>query len=122
MSRTKKRVDAPFWLTGPYNGKSKKGYLPFTRIYSDLAQAPAFCSLSYGARWCYICMTLEAKGKPDFIFPRAVAAQYGLPESTLFRAVAELENARFIRCISPGKPTRTANEYRFIWEWKQQPP
>lgn len=119
MARTKKRVDPEFWLTGPSCGKNAKGaFLPFVRLYPDLLQAPNFCRLSYGARWCYICMTMEAKGKPDFTFPRSVAAKYGLPESTLFRVISELEKAEFIRCTSPGKPTRTANEYRFVWGWK----
>lgn len=57
----KKKVDPPYWVTGKSCGKAASGQpLPFVQIYADLMQAPAFNSLSAGARWCYLSMTIEA--------------------------------------------------------------
>ena len=73
----KKKVDPPYWVTGQGCGKAASGQaLPFVQIYADLMQAPAFYSLSAGARWCYLSMAIEAKGK------RALSSRERLPSGT----------------------------------------
>lgn len=91
--------------------------LPFVQIYADLMQAQAFNSLSAGARWCYLSMTIEAKGKREFEFTRKTAEQYGIAKRTLVRYVQELAESGFLNCKS-GRSTRTASEYEFSMDWK----
>lgn len=118
--RRKKKVDPPFWVTGKNGGKSPSGQpLPFVQLYADLMQSPAFNTLTPGARWCYICMTIEAKGGLCFEFARKAAERYGIPQRTLVRNVQELINAGFLFCRS-GRSTRTASEYEFCISWKQK--
>lgn len=122
MSRRKKRYDLPFWVTGPSHGKNSKGsLLPFVQLSADLLQAPAFCTLSPCTRLCYIAMCCEAKGRPDFKFPRAAAERYGISPRSLLRCVDELIAAGFIHCKSAGRITRTPNEYAFTFDWKCRP-
>lgn len=114
----KRKVDPPFWVTGKSVGKSPSGQpLPFVQIYADLAQSPEFIDLTPGARWCYISMTIEAKGGRCFEFTRKTAERYGIPQRTLVRNVKELVTAGFISCNS-GRTTRTASEYEFTIGWK----
>ena len=118
----KKKVDPPYWVTGQGCGKAASGQaLPFVQIYADLMQAPAFYSLSAGARGCYLSMTVEAKGKREFEFTRKTAERYGIISRTLFRNVQELIKAGFLNCRS-GRTTRTASEYEFSLDWKLNNP
>lgn len=118
----KKKVDPPYWVTGKSGGKAASGQpLPFVQIYADLMQAQAFNSLSAGARWCYLAMTVEAKGKRKFEFTRKTAERYGIISRTLFRNVQELIKAGFLNCRS-GRTTRTASEYEFSLDWKLNNP
>lgn len=118
----KKKVDPPYWVTGQGCGKAASGQaLPFVQIYADLMQAPAFYSLSAGARWCYLSMAIEAKGKRCFEFTRKTAERYGIKDRTLIRNVQELSAAGFLTCRS-GRTTRTASEYEFAMDWKLEKP
>ena len=60
-------------------------------------QHPAFLALTSSDRWCYQCMILEAKGKPDF---------------------EALVKAGFIDVTASGKSNRTKTDYRFSVRWK----
>lgn len=114
----KKKVDPPYWVTGKSCGKAASGQpLPFVQIYADLMQAQAFHSLSAGARWCYLSMATEAKGKRSFEFTRKTAERYGIAKRTLVRYVQELADSGFLICKS-GRSTRTASEYEFSMDWK----
>ena len=119
MSRTRKRVDPPFWTTGPQGGKTPAGQrLPFVQLSADLMQAPAFLKLSHATRWVYLAMIVEARGHRDFEFSLSTARRYGIESSTLRRTVNELVAARFICCTENGRFTRNANRYAFLFDWK----
>lgn len=119
MSRTRKRVDPPFWTTGPQGGKTPAGQrLPFVQLSVDLLQAPAFLKLSHATRWVYLAMTIEARGQRDFEFSLSTARRYGIESSTLRRAVKELVAAHFIGYTENGRFVRAANRYIFLFEWK----
>lgn len=114
----KKKVDPPYWVTGKGCGKSKNGQpLPFVQIYADLMQDPGFHSLTASARWCYLSMVMEAKGKQCFEFTRKTAESYGIIGRTLVRNVQELSDFGLLECYS-GRTTRTASEYKFSMDWK----
>lgn len=118
----KKKVDPPFWVTGKKGGKSTSGQpIPFIQIYADLMQAQTFNSLSAGARWCYLSMVTEAKGKRCFEFTRKTAEQYGIARRTFVRYVQELTESGFLICRS-GRNTRTASAYEFSLDWKLKEP
>lgn len=115
-----KKYDPPFWVTGKSGGKSPGGKpLPFVQIYADLLQSPEFSALTASSRFCYISMTIEAKGLRCFEFTRKTAESYGIPQRTLVRSVQELVSAGFLICKS-GRSTRTASEYEFCISWKQK--
>ena len=68
-------------------------------------QHPAFTGLKDSARWTYLAMALEAKGRPDFQFPRRTAELYGISERSLRRNVQELEAAGLVDVVASGRIT-----------------
>lgn len=84
-------------------------------------QHPAFLALTSSDCWCYQCMILEAKGKPDFQFSRRTAENYGIANRTLIRNVEALVKAGFIDVTASGKSNRTKTDYRFSVRWKTPP-
>lgn len=116
MSRKKARptYKLPYWCAGTLDSAEPI----FIQLGAKLMQHPAFLSLSVSARWCYQCMILEAKGKPDFQFPRRTAELYGISERSLRRNVKELEAAGFLDVVASGRNTKSATDYRFSICWK----
>ena len=51
-------------------------------------------------------MMLEAKGRPDFQFPRRTAELYGISERSLRRNVQELESAGLVDVVASGRNTK----------------
>lgn len=84
-------------------------------------QHPTFTGLKDSARWTYIAMMLEAKGRPDFQFPRRTAELYGISERSLRRNVQELESAGLVDVVASGRNTKSATDYRFSVRWKVPP-
>ncbi len=82
---------------------------------------PRVLDLSSAALHLYLCMSLEAKGKYDFVFTEHVALQYGFTHSTYHRAKAELIDAEFIRLIRSGQRRREPNHYAFTLRWQGLP-
>lgn len=89
-----------------------------TDIYANLMKSPAFNALTVSAKWCYLCMAIEAKGNRRFKFPRKTAEAYGIMRRTLIRNVQDLIKAGFLNCRS-GRTARTASEYEFSSDWKK---
>lgn len=67
MSRKRAKITykLPYWCSGAADCSEKI----FIQIGASLMQHPAFTGLKDSARWTYIAMVLEAKGRPDFNFP-----------------------------------------------------
>ena len=104
------------WASAEPDGKEKA----FVQIGLSLLRDKRFHSLTFGARNTYAAMLSEARGRRDFIFPRAVAESYGIPSTSLVRHVRELQEAGFIELSSSGKATREPNFYRFSLGWKSR--
>jgi len=119
MSRKKARptYKLPYWCAGTIDSTEPI----FIQLGAKLMQHPAFLSLSVSDRWCYQCMILEAKGKPNFQFARRTAEKYGIPEQTLYRNVKALKVAGFIDLVASGRTNKTASDYVFSVRWKSPP-
>ena len=78
--------------------------------------------LKPGARYLYLCMTMEAGGKRELTFPASSAEKYHIPPSSFDRFKAELIDAGFIRIKESGRLTREKNVYEFVFDWKARPP
>ncbi len=91
--------------------------LLLTRKDENGTERNRFLQLSFAARFCYLCMTLEAAGKRSFEFPLKAAKKYNIPPATFRRSVKELEAAQFIVKQS-GKTVRQPNLYDFCFDWK----
>lgn len=121
MSRRPRSITAsktlPGWATATTDGKEKA----FIQVGLSMLTDKRFQSLSGGARCTYLCMVSEAKGKRDFVFPRATAEKkYGIPPTSLKRHVKDLCDNGFVELSSSGRATREPNFYRFSFEWKRR--
>lgn len=81
------------------------------------AEKNVFLQLNSGARFLYLCMTLEAGGRRDFVFPLKASKKYGLSETTFRRGVSALIEKGLITKKS-GKTVRLPNLYQFSFNWK----
>lgn len=119
MSGRKARVEykLPPWCSGSENCMEPI----FIQLGARLMQHPAFLALTPSDRWCYQCMLLEAKGKPDFQFSRATAKKYGIAARTLIDNVCRLRKAGFIELIASGRNNQTSSDYSFSIRWKTPP-
>lgn len=101
MSRksSKPTYKLPYWCAGTADSTEPI----FIQMGATLMQHPAFLALTSSDRWCYQCMILEAKGKPDFQFSRRTAENYGIANRTLIRNVEALVKAGFIDVTASGK-------------------
>lgn len=119
MSRksSKPTYKLPYWCAGTADSTEPI----FIQMGATLMQHPAFLALTSSDRWCYQCMILEAKGKPDFQFSRRTAENYGIANRTLIRNVEALVKAGFIDVTASGKSNRTKTDYRFSVRWKVPP-
>lgn len=104
------------WASAEPDGQEKA----FVQVGLSFLRDGRFQALTSGARCTYIAMLSEARGKRDFIFPRAAAERYGIPSTSLVRHVRELQDAGFIELSSSGKATREPNFYRFSLSWKSR--
>ena len=116
MPRHKAAVNCAIlpWLSANADCKEKK----FLQIGCSIFGTDAFKELSSGAKWTYLCMSLEASGRRQFEFPAKTAKGYGIPVSSVRRYIDELIEMRFIACRSSGRFTRESNLYEFRFEWK----
>ena len=78
--------------------------------------------LKPGARYLYLCMTMEAGGKREFTFPASSAEKYHIPPSSFDRFKAELIDAGFIRIKGEREADPGKNVYEFVFDWKARPP
>lgn len=119
MSRKKQlqTKPLPYWCSGASDSRDKI----FIQIGASLLEHPTFTKLKDSAKLCYLCMVLEAKGRPDFQFPRRTAELYGISERSLRRNVQELEAAGLVDVVASGRNTKSATDYRFSVRWKAPP-
>ena len=108
----------PMWASAAPDGTEKA----YVQLGLSLLTDVRYQELTGGAKHLYTCMLSEARGKREFIFPRATGERYGIPASSLTRQVAELKEAGFIEVVYSGKITREPSCYRFSFEWKNRPP
>lgn len=101
------------WLSAKPNCKEGR----FIQVGNSLLLSKEFQKLSAGARWLYLCMTMESGGRRDFLFPLASAKKYGIPDASFRRYINELVNASLISKQSMAN-LRQPNEYSFSFEWK----
>lgn len=100
-------------ITCPADGRKS-----ITRIGQSLLKSAQFQVLSTGARYLYLCMATESKGKRDFTFPLSAAKAYGFSESSFLRWVYKLKRAGFA-AVNSGANVRTPNKYSFLYVWRE---
>lgn len=52
--------------------------------------------------------------------PASCAEKYGIAPRSLRRQLKELEDGGFIQVVRSGKNTRTANDYQFCMNWRNE--
>lgn len=92
------------------------------QVGNSLLLSEMFHDLHHGAAVLYLCMCMEAGGKPEFVFPEAAAKKYGFARNSFERYRGELIKAGVICVKSSGKATREKNIYAFQTGWKSRPP
>ena len=105
------------WLSARADCKEGR----FLQLGNSLLLSKDFQRLKLTTQHCYICMALEAGGQKCFKFPLSAAKKYNISSSTLRRCTEELEKEGFIK-IESNANIRKANQYEFIFDWKQRPP
>ena len=102
------------WLSARLDCKEGR----FVQVGNSLLLSKEFQALTAGARFLYLCMTMESAGKREFIFPKSAAEKYGIARNSLTRQVAELQNKGFISVQSMAN-LRQPNEYSFCKSWRE---
>lgn len=77
------------WLSAKADCKEGR----FIQIGNSLLLSEQMGKLKPGARYLYLCMTMEAGGKREFTFPASSAEKYHIPPSSFDRFKAELIDA-----------------------------
>lgn len=109
-----KNVAIPAWLSGKRDSVEGR----FIQVGNSLLLSKEFHALSIYAQNMYLCMAMECGGKRQFEFPKSAGEKYGFPYQTYRRALAELKDSLFIRCLEDNHTTRKPNVYEFIFDWK----
>jgi len=112
-SRRSNRLMLP-WLSAHPDNKEGR----FVQAGNSFFLSPKIHVLKDSTKWILLCMGMEAGGKRNFKFTRSAAKKYGISESTLRRGVDELILRGFLE-VSSGYNTKTPNEYRFSFSWKE---
>lgn len=102
------------WLSARPDGKEGR----FVQIGNSFLLSKEVQALSPGARFMFLCMSMESGGKREFSFSRSTAQKYGLSETTAARYIKELSSSGFIEMVSCGRFARVPNVYRFSLSWK----
>lgn len=108
------------WLTA--NRPDQKD--SFIQVGESLATHPVFKTLSITARYIYERMSVYANyaknnNELDFTFPRSVyCGKYGISSNAFHRAIKDLIEKGFVRCVLKGKNQRVASKYRMVQVWK----
>lgn len=103
------------WLSAKADCKEKR----FLQLGNSFLFSESVKGLSTGARWVYICMSMEAAGKRDFTFTHTAARKYGVPSSSYDRYLVELKNGGFIEKVDGEDLAQYApGRYRFTLGWK----
>ena len=115
MSTSRRKAGATLqpWLTARADCREKR----FIQVGNSLLLSHRFWRLSAGARYCYLCMAMEAGPRREFCLPKSAAKKYGIPHSSLCRYIRELEAGGWIE-VRSMKILRKPNEYRFALKWK----
>lgn len=115
MSTSRRKAGATLqpWLTARADCREKR----FIQVGNSLLLSHRFWRLSAGARYCYLCMAMEAGPRREFRLPKSAAEKYGIPHSSLCRYIHELEAGGWIE-VRSMKLLRKPNEYRFALKWK----
>lgn len=115
MGRKKSASNAEikFWLSANANNKEGR----FVQAGNSFFLSDEVQKLSAGARWTYMCMSIECGGRRIFEFPLAAAKKYGISKASLIRHVGELETAGFIKA-QRAKHMGAKNLYEFDTRWK----
>ena len=113
MSKHRAYPTIVYWMSAKKDCKEKR----FLQVGNSLIFSPKIQKLSYGARWLYICMAMEAAGHADYCFPLASARRCGFPASSFRRYIKELQKGEFIQ-VKSLKNLRQPNEYHFDPAWR----
>ena len=115
--RCAKNVPLSPWLSG--NADCRDGR--FIQVGNSLLLSKAFQALSAKAQILYLCMTMEAAGKPVVRFSHGAAKKYGIAGSTFDRTVKQLRDYGFVELVGEDVMGQfCANEYRFSSCWKSK--
>ena len=113
--KTAKNVPLSPWLSAHTDCREGR----FIQVGNSLLLADAFHNLNSGARFLYLCLAMEAGGKPGVKFSRSTAKKYGIPTTTFERAIKQLRDAGFIELQEDENMFQyAANVYRFSSRWK----
>ena len=93
----------------------------FIQVGNCFLNHPKVTKLSPIALKLYLCMLMEAGGKPETELSHGRAKKYGIPSTTFDRAKDELIKEGFIVQVSDLQMRRFAkSRFRFSLEWKKQ--
>lgn len=131
MTRKRKQTPGLFnpKATYRYSGKIN-GFIPLTL---EIIKSDAFKALTSIEKelliYCYMQEIKPDCKRPDlykgenetqyFYFPRSLARQYNLCESTFAANINRLVEVGFIDCVRPGEATKQRNIYHYSARWQQ---
>lgn len=116
--KTAKNVTISPWLSAKQDCREGR----FIQVGNSLLLSDSYQKLNAGARQLYLCMTMEAGGKPTVKFSHGAAKKYGIAATTFDRAIKQLREAGFVDLIEDDNLYQFAtNVYRFSSRWKSKP-
>lgn len=107
------------WLSGKADGREGR----FLQLGNSLLLDKRFHALSSGARYLYLCLSMEAGGKKTVQFSRGTTAKkYGIPKNSFTRQIEELVQNGFVQRIADDDLLQFAPAvYELSILWKSKP-
>ena len=107
------------WLSGKADGREGR----FLQIGNSLLLDKRFHALSSGARYLYLCLSMESGGKKLVQFSRGTTAKkYGIPKNSFTRQIDELVEHGFVRRVEAEDYLQFAPAiYELSVSWKSEP-
>ena len=113
-----KNVAISPWLSAKLDCREGR----FLQVGNSLLLSEEYHRLTANAQILYLCMTMEAGGKPTVKFSHSAAKKYGISSTTFDRAIKQLREAGFLELVEDDNMYQfAANVYRFSTRWKSKP-
>lgn len=112
-SKKKRQPISPYFSADPQGWERR-----FIQIGNSFLLHSSFKALSGNEKHLYLCLGVEAGGKPEVVFTHSTARKYGISSTTFDRCIKKLISSGFIERVYSSDRQFDPAKYRFSPRWK----